>query len=615
MYTTSKPYTRWWWFNGIIREDDIRTQLDWVRRNGFGGVELAWIYPQDPVVNGEEARGPRWLSPEWSAKVTFAKRYAESIGLGCDFTFGTSWPFGGTLVQEQDSARLFSGPSSQRLEKSWEWPIEGFIMNHLDRHALERYAQIMGSGLSGALQGQQSGLFCDSWEILTEQLWTAGFGEAFRARFGYAIEPFMPTLNEHPAERYDYRKLLSEYVLNEFYRPLADIVHQLGAFSRVQCHGAPTDLLAAYGAVDVPESEALLFDPEFANIAASAAALTDKRVVSAESFTCLYGWAPKPGPSPHQGEEQIADLKLLADALFANGVNQVFWHGMPYNPPGGHNRFYTSVHVGPDASFASQIPAFNAYMEQVCDVLKRGSTRSEVAVYLPLEDAWMQHELPEDLRKPSARYHWEMHYARIPRSLKGYRPLWVSLPYLKAAHYEGGELRCGENTFSALYLNVEWLDRESLAEVIRLAGQGLPVCLAQRPKEPGKVKTEGYAADVSKLTTMANVSTDFGAVAARPRLVRGSELPDFWCRREGEVTYFFFANPKARRLRYPLMYGQSYTDQVVERQVEFDAAGRRLPFTLRFEPHKSVLVAISRSGNIDVIDLAFVPPAPQPPAD
>jgi hypothetical protein len=309
----------------------------------------------------------------------------------------------------------------------------------------------------------------------------------------------------------------------------------------------------------------------------------------------------------------VADLKMLADALFANGVNQVFWHGMPYNPPGGHNRFYATTHVGPDAGFAAQLPAFNAYMEQVCDVLKRGATRSEVAVYMPLEDAWMQHELAPDLRKPSAQYHWEMHYARVPRSLKGYRPLWVSLPFLKAAQYEGGVLRSGEASFSALYVNVEWLDHESLAEIMRLAKKGLPICMAQRPQEPGKVKTAAYIEDMSELLTLDNVSTDYGAIAQRPRLVRGQELPDFWCRQDDEVTYFFFANPKSRRLRYPLAYGQSYTDRVVERQVEFNVAGQRLPFTLRFEPYKSVMLAISRSGSIDVLDTSFVPPAPPPP--
>ena len=67
MYTSSKPYTRWWWFAGDIRDDVIRAQLDWVNQNGFGGVEIAWVYPQEGA-----GPGPQWLSPEWSRQVAYA---------------------------------------------------------------------------------------------------------------------------------------------------------------------------------------------------------------------------------------------------------------------------------------------------------------------------------------------------------------------------------------------------------------------------------------------------------------------------------------------------------------------------------------------------------------
>jgi hypothetical protein len=53
--------------------------------------------------------------------------------------------------------------------------------------------------------------------------------------------------------------------------------------------GAPTDLLTAFALVDVPETEALLYEPSFSKIAASAASLAGKKVVTAETFTCAYG--------------------------------------------------------------------------------------------------------------------------------------------------------------------------------------------------------------------------------------------------------------------------------------------------------------------------------------
>ena len=361
LFTSARPYIRWWWFSGPIDEAVIRYQLDWVAANGFGGVEIAWVYPLD-----NRTLGAPWLSEEWAQPVRFAAAYAASLGLGCDFTLGSAWPFGGFHVPPADASQTYNGPSPQRLEKSWETPLGdegGLILNHLDRHALERYVRHFGAALGLPEQGEamgQPGLFCDSWEVLPEGLWTAGFGAAFQQRYGYDILPVMPELDAHPDQRYDYRKLIAEYALEDFYRPFTTLCHELGGYARVQCHGAPADIVAAYALADVPESEAILFDPDFATFAASAAALTGKPVVSAEAFTCVYGWEPCPGPGPHQGEERLTDLKLIADGLIANGVNQIVWHGMPYNPPGGDQRFYATTHVGPDSPLAEDFAPFNA---------------------------------------------------------------------------------------------------------------------------------------------------------------------------------------------------------------------------------------------------------------
>lgn len=61
------------------------------------------------------------------------------------------------------------------------------------------------------------------------------------------------------------------------------------SYVTLQCHGTPTDILDAYSMVDIPETETLLFDPDFALIAASAAAIWKKPVVSSETITCIHG--------------------------------------------------------------------------------------------------------------------------------------------------------------------------------------------------------------------------------------------------------------------------------------------------------------------------------------
>jgi hypothetical protein len=594
IFTDARPWTRWWWFSGSIPERDIRYQLDWLKANHFGGVEIAWVYPLEGTPSG-----PRWLSDEWSRRVAYTKQYADSIRLGCDFTCGTLWPFGGSFVPAADAARTFHGLSDQRLRKSWEEPHAdpGYILNHLDRGALERYMRRMGAGLSVALEGSTSSLFCDSWEVRPEELWSPGLDDRFRQEFGYELEPFKSGLDAHPAVRYDYRKFIAGVILDEFHEPYTRLCHELGARSRVQCHGAPTDLLAAYAAVDIPESEAILFDPPFARLAASAAALTGKTLVSAEAFTCLYGWRRWPGPGQHQGEERLVDLKLLADALFANGVNFIIWHGMPFNPEGGGNRFYASVHVGPDSAFAAQLPSFNRYMEQISTVLRRGKPYTDIAVNLPLEDNWMRHELPPEQRRPSAQYHWELQYERFPEELRGYHPHWVSYNFLADAEFHDGRLHIGAVDFAALYVDVEWLDAGALEQLTRLARQGLPVCLRRRPAQPGHLKSKGYDRMLDELTELENVRPSPQDILPAP-LISGN-CPEFTCREEQGELWIFLAHPHTRTLSFPMGYGQADSAGQVDCPLKIRAFGRQYSIDVRFEPGQSIILRVPRDGPME----------------
>jgi hypothetical protein len=603
-YPDTRPWTRWWWFSGEIRRADVSFQLDWMRDQGFGGAEVAFLYPLP-----DSRPGPAWLSPEWSEIVGIAKREANARGLGLDFTFGTLWPFGGSFVEEGDATQTFDGPSQRRLRRSWEAPVEGRVLNHLDHGALERYASVIGSALKPALEGRPSGLFCDSWEVPVEKLWTRGFGAAFRERFGYELEPFVDDLDAHPDIRHDYRRLLADFVLNEFYVPYGELSRKLGGFSRVQCHGAPTDLVAAYAAADVPESEAILFDPHFSQFAASAAALAGRAVVSCETFTCLYGWIPYPGPGPFQGREQTADLKLLSDAVIANGVNFILWHGMPYNPPDGQNRFYASVEVGPNASFAADLPAFNAYLERACAAMRRGSTLTNLAVYLPLEDNRMRDRLPEPLRRPSAEYWWELQHQRFPKGTAAYRPLWVTQPFLAGARFEDGALCVGEASFPALLVDVEWIEAAALSEILRLARAGLPVCFRGHPAEPGARKSGAFERDLSALRSLPNVGEDLAQVCPR-FLVEASDLPEYWARRDRDDALFFFAHPKSRELAYPMGYGQSLCRETLARKVSLRPFGTAIEVDLTFAPSTSLLVTVGRTGGVKIEDLGYTPPEP-----
>lgn len=607
---SSKPLVRWWWLAGPFEEHDIDRQLEWVKANGFGGVELAWLDPNwlpEPLRKNSR---PGWLDARWTALVTHAKRTADRLGLACDFTFGSCWPFGGTAVRPEHSAWTFDGPSQQRVEVSWEDASDGTtrVVNHLSAEALRAYADAIMPAFTPAFAGGRSALFCDSLELVTSNMWSPGLGEAFARQFGYQLEPFTATLEKSPGVLYDYRSFIGETFCREFFQAFTAICHEHGVYSRVQCHGAPADLLEAYSSVDVPESEALLFPPAFSRIAASAAALTEKPLVSAETFTCLHGFpAWHPQAWPYWKKEQPADLKLLADALFSHGVNQIVWHGMPYQPAGAQVEFYASVHVGPDCVLAAELPALNRYLETVGGYLRQGRTYSNVGVYLPLEDAMRMGRIPEEQRTPGANYHWEMRDAVPPVETCGYHPLWISRPFLRNCGVEDGEIVCGPLRFQALYVDVDWLDARSLFEMHRLAAAGARIVMKRRPGNrpgnPGYVQYENWEAVLDSLPVEHDL-TD-----VRP-LLTGDDLPPYWARLVDEELLVFFAHPLADAVRYPLKFGQSLSNAAVERRVTIHLPDRMTELRLRFEPNQSLLFRITPSGVVHAFDLDYRPPAP-----
>ena len=267
-----------------------------------------------------------------------------------------------------------------------------------------------------------------------------------------------------------------------------------------------------------------------------------KRVVTCETFTCLYGF-----PADHQANEQTANLKLLADAVFANGVNQIIWHGKPFNPAGQDVvKFFASVHVGKSGSLAAEMPAFNKYMEKVSSYMKKGTTLSRVAVYLPTEDSWIAGELPIEKQFIWVWGAYEQRYAYLPEELK-LAPLWINGEFLKKAKFEDGRLQVGDLSFAALYVDARYMDKATLKRVAELADQGLPVCLKQVPNEPGLRKTgDDYQALIGKLKKLDHVKTSWGAMTAIPPIITGTERFDYWCRETGDALYVFLAHPRSR---------------------------------------------------------------------
>lgn len=621
-YPTSKPCTRWWWFATEIKKPDVKYQLDWLKKMNFGGVEIAWVYPlyryQKMYADKynryypKDTSAQKWLSPEWSEIVSYAKLYADSIGMSCDFTFGSAWPVAGSNIDIAHATQIYGDTSfRQLLTFAWTFPDTQIVINHLDSNAFNLFAAPVGQALREALKGSKSALFTDSWEIKLNtgnKIWTQGLENTFKKNFGYDIIPYMQKgLDSFPDVRYDYMLQLDEFVTNGFYKPFVNTCRKLGAWSRAQCLGSPTDVMTTYSLVDIPETEAMLNNPNYSLVVSSSACLSSKKLVSSETFTCMYGF-----PATYLRHEQTADLKMVADALFAHGVNHHVYHGMPFNGQGSDTiDFFATTYFGPGGSLTPELPFFNAYMEKVSRIMQEGQTYTDVAVYIPYEDAVMKGAYPLELQRVWVWGEYEMRYISPPGETEGYHPLWINRYFLEQAEFRNAKLMIGDAAFSILYVDVDYMDVRALKRVLALAKMGLPVCLKHLPKQPGFIKSQEYSSLLGELTALKNVSGNFQKIIDHPPLIKGDSLPDYWCRVGEDGNYYLFiAQPRSKDLKYPIYSGQSLMKQSAFRDIIITLKGHTFSRKFEFKPYQSIMLKISPEGKMNFIDVNFVPKDP-----
>ena len=140
---------------------------------------------------------------------------------------------------------------------------------------------------------------------------------------------------------------------------------------------------------------------------------------------------------------------------------------------------------------------------------------------------------------------------------------------------------------------------------------GLPICLKQKPREPGYIKTgKSYDRLLGALEGLPNVRTSWNDMKQITPFITGTEKIDYWCRKTEDVLYIFFANPRAKGLTFPLQYGQSLNDEKTVIPVSINYRGKEMPVTLQFDPYQSLLLKISNDGLTSFIDIRFLPKKP-----
>jgi len=198
---------------------------------------------------------------------------------------------------------------------------EGYVLNHLDRAATERYLKNVGDRLMQAFGSNPPpyAVFCDSLEVYGQD-WTGDFVEQFKKRRGYDLKPYLPALVTDIGPktleiRHDWGRTLTELFNERFVMPLHDWAGRNHTLLRMQDYGIPATALSSNAYIDLPEGEG----PQWKIVratrwASSASHLYGHQVTSSETWTWLHSPVFRATP---------LDMKAEADRHFLVGINQL----------------------------------------------------------------------------------------------------------------------------------------------------------------------------------------------------------------------------------------------------------------------------------------------------
>lgn len=424
-------WTRWWWLGSALTENDITAELTALHTAGFGGVEISPIYaPDDPA-----AQPIDYLSATFEQRFRHAVRTARAKGMDVDCILGTGWPYGGPWIgpneramglsvvpfaqrkRPEGSLELgFSGelvalavPTRQQVKRSGPGGA-GNVVDPYSRQATETFLAPINAFFNRLGADTPRAVFNDSWEVYGATT-TPSIAKSFEKSAGYPFTDAIASLAQKPAsafakdQRCDYAAHIEALTHSEFLSHWNMFAKSHRAKTRFQAHGAPGNLIDFYAAADIPEAEQFGCGPlvlsgrqplvaipkpvshEVAveemficTLAASAAQLTGKPLVSAEAFT----WLGEHGATP------LDHIRAEVDELFLAGINHVFCHGTAASPqnaawPGW--MFYASNHFGPTNPWFAHIKPLTDYIARAQSLLQGSTIWGDALVYFPIWDA------------------------------------------------------------------------------------------------------------------------------------------------------------------------------------------------------------------------------------
>ena len=438
----------------------------------------------------------------------------QKIGEGSEFAVPAGWT--GPHV-----AMFFISSRSGMQVKRPAVGAEGFVLDHLNRDAIEHHLNTVGTRLMTAFgPNPPYSVFSDSLEV--QQDWTPDLLTEFRKRRGYDLTPYLPALVGDIGEktgsvRRDWGKTMTELVEERYLTPINEWAHQHHTKFRSQTYGTPPVSLSSNSLVDLPEGEHGPAWRQFSDArwASSASHLYGRQVTSSETWTWLHSPAFRATP---------LDMKAEADLHFVQGINQFVGHGWAYSPASAGEpgwRFYAAAVFNEHNPWWIVMPDATRYFQRVSWLMRQGKPANDVAIYLPTDDAYARFHTGQD---------------SVDRSMDAMLGTTL-IPQVLDAGYnfdfiDDGAIEKVGISYPALILpNVERIPLATLRRIEAYAAKGGIVIATKRlPSMATGLQDAADTPEIRKIAAamMAHLVSDEGQTGQTGQTLTGLLQPDFF---------------------------------------------------------------------------------------
>ena len=287
----------------------------------------------------------------------------------------------------------------------------GLTIDHFDstavgthlRYIINRLKPVLGDFRKTALKS----FYLASYEA-RGFVWTSTLPKEFKKVNGYDIYKFLPSLfnqelfTQETTKRVqtDFKKTLSELMINNLYKKSKEVCNQYGLKINVEAGGpgyplynGPAEPLKALGALDIPRGEFWIKHSRYytdKNVedstrrdsidilrvvkeVSSASHIYQRGIVEEESFTSFQHW-----------QEGPFDMKPIGDRAFCEGMNRVVFHGFSHNPTGTGFPgivYHAGTHFNTKRVWWPKVKPFIDYIARNDYIFQKASFTADVLYY------------------------------------------------------------------------------------------------------------------------------------------------------------------------------------------------------------------------------------------